>query len=57
MPEENNCSSELQECMEVFSMIFISHYQAAEVVQPSKESFDLPPLAVAAKPVLQQVIR
>lgn len=35
--------------MKVFSMIFVSHDQATEVVQPSKEPFDLPALTVAAK--------
>ena len=42
MPKQDNCASEIEECGEVFSMIFPSDNEAAEVVEPGKKPFHLP---------------
>jgi hypothetical protein len=46
MPEQNDNAPELDECAEVFSMIFVANDKSAEVVKPCKEAFDFPSASV-----------
>ncbi len=50
MSEENQSTSELKEGEIVFRVVFIADNQAAEIVEPGKETFDSPALAVTAQP-------
>ena len=50
MPEKNDDTSELEEGVEVFGIVFPAHHQSSKVMQPSEEAFDLPAFAIAPQP-------
>jgi hypothetical protein len=49
MSEEDESTGEVKETEKVIGVVFVTRDQAAEIVQPGKESFDLPTFAIAAQ--------
>src|SRR4051812_5745847 len=50
MPEQYESTGQVKEGQIVSIVVFITYDQASEVVEPCKESFDFPALAIAAHP-------
>lgn len=48
-PKDYEDAAELDEAKEVLDVILITHNQASEVLQPRKQTFDLPTPAIAAQ--------
>src|SRR5580704_11701154 len=49
MPQQDDRCSQMDKSLEICSVIFVAHNQAAEVEQPRKEPFDFPASLVAAQ--------
>jgi hypothetical protein len=47
--EQYKHASEVDKAEEVLDVVFVANHQAAEVLQPGKQPFDSPPLAVTAQ--------
>jgi hypothetical protein len=49
MPQEDDGTGELDHSEEIFRVIFPAHDEAAKIMQPGKQAFDLPTAAVATQ--------
>src|SRR6185295_13316306 len=49
MSEQDPSAGEMEECEVVGGVIFITHDESSTVMEPGKEPFDFPALAIAAQ--------
>jgi len=49
MPQEDNAAAEIEHSKKVLSISFVADYQPAEVLQPGKQPFNLPAMAVPSQ--------